>query len=235
VPQQVVPAFPQNGVEPVVQHVCPALQEALPQQLWPALMQYLEPLVPVQQVCPALQEILPQQNPPEFEQNVEPLELVQQVCPALHELLPQQLWPAFIQYFKPFVPVQQVCPALQEPLPQQNPPEPVQYLEPVVPVQQVCPALQDEVPQHNFPAAIQKLPAQQVCPGEHFGEQLCASACLTVTAPKAAPASTPMRRFSASRRGIGLARMRAASSIMWLILEIGFLKFDLILQRDQMS
>jgi hypothetical protein len=230
---------PQQVVLP--QHFCPALQApgepALPQHDWPALMQYFVPFVPVQQVWPAVQETLPQQKPPELEQNVVPPEFVQQVCPALQEEFPQHNWPALIQYFEPFVPVQHVWPALQAILPQQNPPEPVQnVVEPEV--QQVWPALQEEPPQHSLPAAIQNgfvaLPAagQQLFPGEHAGEHVAAFARLIPIALKTMPISKAPSNLTACRRGIGLARIRAASSTRWVILLEAASRFSTIIRLN---
>jgi hypothetical protein len=136
-----------------------------------------------------LQETLPQQKPPELEQNVVPLVFVQQVWPALQDEFPQHNWPALIQYFDPLLPVQQVWPALQE-----------------------------ELPQHSLPAAMQNgLPVlvsagQQDCPGVQAGEQVAALARLIPIALKTMPSSNAPSNLTACRRGIGLARIRAASS-----------------------
>ncbi len=153
-------------------------------------MQYFTPFVPVQQLWPALHEMFPQQKPAETEQNFVPLVFVQQVCPALQKpgapLSPQHDWPALMQYFAPFVSVQQPCPALQGTLPQQKPPEGVQT--------------------GGF------ADVQHVVPGPQAGEQFAAVARLIPIAPKKTPARRLLTSFSAWRRGIGLARIRAARS-----------------------
>jgi hypothetical protein len=83
-PQQMVPAFPQKGVEDVLQHCWPALQPMLPQQNPPAGEQKVEPSDLVQQVLPALQAILPQQSVPAGVQNAAELDVAgQQSWPAL--------------------------------------------------------------------------------------------------------------------------------------------------------
>jgi hypothetical protein len=175
-------------------HWTPAAQEVLPQHVRPAAAQNGE-LPVVQQSWPALQPTetpaAPQQNPPEGEQN----------CPD--------------------GPVQQVWPALQPVVPQHNPAEGEQYvLVPPGTVQQVWLAWQEVLallPQHTPPAAIQKLPGQQRKPGLQAGVQVAACASLIPRAPKMAAATTLVSCLSACRRGIGLARMRAASSTRLLI------------------
>jgi hypothetical protein len=187
-------------------------------QLWrgpqqTVLLQHLEAagqLVEAQQVVPAA-----------MQNGVVPV--VQQVCPAAHDVFPQQKPAEALQNFPPVLFVQQVWDAAHDKavvVPQQIPAETEQYVDPLLRWQQVWDAAQEVValvPQQTPPAWMQKLPGQQVIPARHFGEQLCAAACLIPRVPTTEPNSKDANRPMACRRGIGLAKMRAASSARLLI------------------
>jgi hypothetical protein len=146
--------------------------------------------------------------------------VLQQVWLGAHEVLPQQ-WPAETeQNLPPPLFVQQDWAGAHEVLPQHEPAETEQNLPPALFVQQVWLAAHEVLPQQVVPALIQKVrpePAQQVWPGLHAGLQSAAFACRVHRPANAAPNTNPVMRCIACRRGIGLARMREASSNRLLI------------------
>jgi len=148
------------------------------------------------------------------------LVLVLQHCwPAGQATLPQQVAGPLEQNFTPELFVQQTDPDAHDVLPQHNPPETEQKVCPEVPVQQTSPAGQDELPQQSRPAAIQKLPGQHDWPAGHLGEQVWASARPAPRARRILPNNIDHTSRRASRRGIGVAKIRAISSIRWFMFD----------------